>query len=133
MLQGEEPSASGDMETVQPSAATGTGQAVDDQQPDTGPSTAVAGGAVNVDADDDAAVCSTLFRGLVFFLGCANEIVLGNDRKTIQYTEQYVSGCRNPCCFRVLIWGEEPRARRAHKPVMTRAVSDDRDRLALQA
>lgn len=30
---------------------------------------AVAGGAVDVDADDDAGLCANLFRGLVFYLG----------------------------------------------------------------
>ncbi len=31
--------------------------------------TTVAGGAAGVDPSDEAAVCGTLFRGLVFFLG----------------------------------------------------------------
>lgn len=37
-------------------------------EPDT-EGAAAAGGAADVDADDDAGVCAALFRGLVFFLG----------------------------------------------------------------
>ena len=39
----------------------------DGEEPDQAVS--VAGGALVVDADDDAAVCGALFRGLVFYLG----------------------------------------------------------------
>ncbi len=60
-----------DMVVAQPAAAADPQQADGDQPTDAQPSGAtVAGGAADVDADDDAAVCSALFRGLVFFLGC---------------------------------------------------------------
>lgn len=36
-----------------------------------GPAANVAGGAVDVDEGDEAAVCGALFKGLVFFMGCA--------------------------------------------------------------
>ena len=35
------------------------------------PSASVAGGAIDVDEADEAAVCGALFKGLVFFMGCA--------------------------------------------------------------
>ena len=39
----------------------------DGEEPDQ--AAGIAGGALAVDADDDAAVCGALFRGLVFYLG----------------------------------------------------------------
>ena len=64
--------ASADVVAAQPDAPAGADEALAGQQPDAQPSAAtVAGGTADVDADDDAAVCSALFRGLVFYLGCA--------------------------------------------------------------
>ena len=61
------------MIVAEPATAAYADGAHADQQPSAQPSgAAVAGGAADVDADDDAAVCSALFRGLVFFLGCAS-------------------------------------------------------------
>ena len=71
------------MMAEQPSSVAGVGQAYDDREPEAGPASAVAGGAVDVDADDDAAVCSTLFRGLVFFLGCADLFRPGTIEKEV--------------------------------------------------
>ncbi len=65
-----------EMVVAQAAAAADPRQADADQPTDAQPSgAAVAGGAADVDADDDAAVCSALFRGLVFFLGCAASAV----------------------------------------------------------
>ena len=109
MLQDEEPSATRDTVVEEPSAVADTGQTADEQQPGTGPSTAITGGAVDVDADDDAAVCSALFRGLVFFLGCADGSALGvtriavNTQSHVIYVRRQdaavycISGVRAPC------------------------------------
>lgn len=35
-----------------------------------GAAMSVAGGALNVDENDEAAVCGALFKGLVFYMGC---------------------------------------------------------------
>ena len=68
------------MVVAEPAAAADPHQADGDQLPDAQPSGAtVAGGAADVDADDDAAVCSALFRGLVFFLGCGTKVAHHND------------------------------------------------------
>ena len=59
-----------------------------------GAAMSVAGGALNVDENDEAAVCGALFKGLVFYMGCELRPKITNITSTRTLTDLCATPCR---------------------------------------